>query len=272
MGRLTPLGAPATEDDILNNPDFAVLRKMLMRQGQPLPPESNVDEELPPQYEVDENGALASAAPATEDTEDTASFGALPSSSPAAVRSKMTEYQKLADDQAAFYDRMEKELLARRMGPTLSEKLFQIASALSQPTETRGFGASLANVMPVLQQQAQQRREGEISRADALQKLQLAQLSQRKDLLGQELTTEIKLQQLAAAKNKPRYIQTTDATGKVTLTPIFPGQTGQPEINPKDVQNLFRNPTNLPLDELKRLFDKTYGIPGLADQYLGGQK
>jgi hypothetical protein len=270
MGRFTPLGAPATEDDILNNPDFAVLRKMLMRQGQPLPPETNVDEELPPQYEVDENGALASAVPTEDTSEDTASFGALPASG--SVRDKLNQYQSLAAKQAAFYGDMEKQLLARRAGPTLSEKLFQIASALSQPTETRGFGASLANVMPVLQQQAQQRREGEISRADALQKLRMAQLAGQKELLGQELTTEIKLQQLEAAKNKPRYIQTTDATGKVTLTPIFPGQTGQPEINPKDVQNLFRNPTNLPLDELKRLFDKTYGIPGLADQYLGGQK
>jgi hypothetical protein len=270
MGRLTPLGAPATEDDILNNPDFAVLRKMLMRQGQPLPPETNVDEDLPPQYEVDENGALASAVPTEDTSEDTPSLGALPATG--SVRDKLNQYQSLAAKQAKFYDAMEKQLLARRAGPTLSEKLLQMSAALIQPTAVRGFAGSMANLMPVLQQQAQQRREGEISRADALQKLRMAQLAGQKELLGQELTTEIKLQQLEAAKNKPRYIQTTDATGKVTLTPIFPGQSGQPEINPKDVQNLFRNPTNLPLDELKRLFDKTYGIPGLADQYLGGQK
>jgi len=195
MGRLIPLGAPTTEDDILNNPDFAVLRKMLMRQGQPLPPETNVDEELPPQYEVDENGALSSAVPTEDSSEDTASFGALPASG--SVRDKLNQYQTLAAKQAAFYDQMEKELLARRAGPSKREQYFQMAAALLQPTAVRGFAGSMANLTPVLQQQAQQRREGEISRADALQKLRMAQLAGQKELLGQELDTEVALARIA---------------------------------------------------------------------------
>jgi hypothetical protein len=144
--------------------------------------------------EDNQGGALNTA---MDDTTD-----ALGGLDVASIRAKQAKYNTLAEEKKAFYDQMEKDLLARRMGPTLSEKLFQIASALSQPTETRGFGASLANVMPVLQQQAQQRREGEVSRADALQKLRMAQLAGKQELLGKELDTEVALARISAAQNK----------------------------------------------------------------------
>jgi hypothetical protein len=144
--------------------------------------------------EDNQGGALNTA---MDDTTD-----ALGGLDVASIRAKQAAYKTAADDKKAFYDRMEKELLARRMGPTLSEKLLQMSAALLQPTTTRGFGASLGNLMPVLQQQAQQRREGEISRADALQKLQLAQLAGRQDLAGKELDTQVALARISAAQNK----------------------------------------------------------------------
>lgn len=145
--------------------------------------------------EDNQGGALNTA---MDDTE-----GARGGLDVASIRAKQAEYKTAADDRAKFYDDMEKQLLARRMGPTLSEKLLQMSAALLQPTTTRGFGASLANLMPVLQQQAQQRREGEISRADALQKLRAQQLAGKQDLLGKELETELQLAELQRKANAP---------------------------------------------------------------------
>lgn len=121
----------------------------------------------------------------------------IPAANLASIRSKLSEYSDLADQQKAFYDNLEQELLTRRIGPSKREQLLQISAALLQPTETRGFGASLANLLPVLQQQEQQRREGMTSRADALQKLRMQQLADRKALLGQELNTEVALARIA---------------------------------------------------------------------------
>jgi hypothetical protein len=42
--------------------------------------------------------------------------------------------------------------------------MFQLSAALATPTEQRGLGGILANVTPVLQAQAQAKREGEIKR------------------------------------------------------------------------------------------------------------
>jgi len=120
----------------------------------------------------------------------------------ASIRAKQAAYKTAADEKKKFYDDMEKELLARRMGPSKREQYFQMAAALLQPTAVRGFAGSMANLLPVLQQQSQQRHEGEISRADALQKLQLAQLAGKQDLAGKELETQVALARINAAQNK----------------------------------------------------------------------
>ena len=140
----------------------------------------------------DEMGSAGALNTAVDDTE-----GALGGLDIASIRAKQAAYKTAADKKKEFYDNMEQQLLARRMGPTLSEKLLQMSAALLQPTTTRGFGASLANLMPVLQQQSQQRREGEISRADALQKLRMAQLAGEQDLAGKELDTQVALARIA---------------------------------------------------------------------------
>jgi hypothetical protein len=60
----------------------------------------------------------------------------------ASIRAKQAEYRAAADDKKAFYDKMEQQLLARRMGPSKREQYFQMAAALLQPTAVRGFAGS----------------------------------------------------------------------------------------------------------------------------------
>jgi hypothetical protein len=148
--------------------------------------------------DMDETGALNAAA------DDMAgASGPLSAFDTSRIQSKLNQYQDVAKQQAAYYDRLEKELLARRTGPSLSERLYQLSAAFAKPTTVRGFGGVMNNIMPVLQQQAQATREGEESRAEALNALQQAQLAAKQGLLGQELTTELKLADLQRKSNAP---------------------------------------------------------------------
>jgi hypothetical protein len=181
---------------------------------------------------VDENDTLAGGAlPGADDnTGDNTDLGALSAKTLNGIRAKMSEYGKLGDEQKAFYDRVEQDLLTRRLGPSKREQYFQMASALLQPTETRGFGASLANLVPVLQQQEQQRREAFTNRADALQKLRAQQLAGRKELLGKELDTEVALARIDAAAAKANQPKLTYGEGDWR---VQPGTGDVPPINGK---------------------------------------
>jgi hypothetical protein len=126
--------------------------------------------------------------------------GALPY---AAVRTAMAARKEAAKARQAYYDDLTAKLVAQRTGPSFSERMFQLSAALAQPTTRRGIGGVLANVAPVLQAQEQAKREGETKRRDALSALQAAQLSQREDLLGQELDTEVELAKLSKQGTGP---------------------------------------------------------------------
>jgi hypothetical protein len=148
--------------------------------------------------DMDETGALDAAA------DDMAgASGPLSAFDTSRIQSKLNQYQDVAKQQAAYYDRLEKELLARRTGPSASERLYQLSAAFAKPTRTRGFAGVMNNIMPVLQQQAQATREDAENRAEALSKLQQAQLAAKQGLLGQELTTELKLADLQRKSNAP---------------------------------------------------------------------
>ena len=178
--------------------------------------------------EMDEEieGGLA-AADAVDGEEEA---GALPYS---AVRTAMTARREGAKARQAYYDDLTAKLTAQRAGPSFSERMFQLSAAFATPTAQRGLGGILANVAPVLQAQAQAKREGEIKRQDALKALQAAQLNQQEDLLGQELDTEVELAQLMS---KRRPIQFNPLTGVkeymdvITPTPV--GVAGAPERKP----------------------------------------
>ena len=186
-----------------------------------------------------------------DDTENTGALNAadamdsLSVYDPAAIQSKLAEYQDLAKQQAAYYDRMREEILARRTGPSTSERLYQLGAALMAPTSVRGFSGTMNNVLPVLQQQAQASREGTENRAEALSKLEQAQLAARQGLLGQELNTQVALARIAAAKGK-RRTGFNPVTGElVDLDTNQPIQDESiPVMTPQQVAAMARDPRN----------------------------
>lgn len=199
------------------------------------------------------SGALSAGSSEGDGSTDVAGLdlGGIPVAALGSIRKKMSAYSTLADEQKAFYDQLEQELLTRRIGPSKGEQLLQMSAALLQPTETRGFGASLANLVPVLQQQAQARREGLTSRADALQKLRMAQLAGKKDLLGQELSTDLALARIAASAGKlPAVVSGPNGP----LEPL----TGQPvnKPTPEAYTALEANPTEENLNSFIETFPR----------------
>ena len=116
--------------------------------------------------------------------------------------------QKQSDARKAYFDRLTEQLKDRRYGPSASERLFAISAALAQPTRTPGFGGMLANVTPVFEQYAKDKRAAEAARASDMEKLGLARLNMGDD----EIKTALELQelraryaaQMAAANKRPR--------------------------------------------------------------------
>ena len=100
--------------------------------------------------------------------------------------------QKQSEARRAYFDQLTEQLKARRYGPSASERLFAISAALAQPTRTPGFGGMLANVTPVFEQYAKDKRAAETARASDMEKLGLARLNLGDD----EIKTALELQQL----------------------------------------------------------------------------
>lgn len=174
----------------------------------------------------DPQGGLAAGSAAVEEED----AGALPY---AGVRKAMEARKKAATERQAYYDDLTAKLTARQAGPSFSERMYQLSSALFAPTSVRGFSGVMGNVLPVLQKQQQAQREGELKREDALNALTAAQLGQKEELLGQELETET---ELAKLMSKRRPIGFNPVTGvkeymdEITPTPV--GATGAPERKP----------------------------------------
>lgn len=191
-------------------------------QSAPDTEEVTMDEEIEP-------GLAAGSAAAEEEEEET---GALPY---AAVRTAMTARKEAAKERKAYYEDLAAKLAARQAGPSFSERMFQLAAAFTAPTSTRGFSGVMGNVMPVLQAQAQAKREGEIKRQDALNALAAAQLTQREALAEQAVDTELELAKLNRPKparvvgntiiNGVPSVIKQDADGNITTEPLGGGRT-----------------------------------------------
>jgi hypothetical protein len=159
--------------------------------------------------------------------------GSLPASELAGLRASMSESQRLAREQRAFYDRVAEETRKRRVGPSTSEQLFELSAALARPTTVRGFSGVLNNVMPVLQQQAKATRVGEEGRTEALNAMQLAQLRGAQGLANQDVTTRLSVARLMAAagkSNAPKYDPIPGGPGYQQR----PGTGGAPEFPQQD--------------------------------------
>ena len=119
------------------------------------------------------------------------------------VKAAMAEEKKLTSEREAYYDKIAKALEEKRYGPSFSERMFQLSAAFAAPTSTRGFSGVMGNVMPVLAAQQKARREGEISRREALEQLEANRLTNRLGLAKQDTQTKIALARLAKQGTGP---------------------------------------------------------------------
>lgn len=185
---------------IVENPPFAPwqidhLRKMREELG--LPQEASDAEEVTMDEELDDGtmGALPS------DAAD-ATVGGLSVYSDPNVQKAQTAYEKLAAEQTARYDALERAIAEKRYAPSFSERMFQLSAALAAPTTRRGFGGILENITPVLAAQQKAQRQGEISRQEALDKLEADRLAAQMGLAKQDVTTALAMARIDATAKK----------------------------------------------------------------------
>lgn len=219
--------------------------------------------------EYDEYGNLI------EGEEDAGDVGGLAVYSDPAVRSAMGTIDKLAKEQQARYDAQAKALAEKRYGPSFSERMFQLSAALAKPTRRRGFGGILANVAPVLQAQEQAKREGEISRRQALEQLKQDQLAAQMGLAKQGLTTATAMARINATAKKPRSSASPITVGPdmVPRSRIY-GTTIKEPPQPAiyTLQAYLADPNASPQDKMiaRRNFDTRFGY-GAAEIFGGEQ-
>jgi hypothetical protein len=117
--------------------------------------------------------------------------------------SLVSRIEKQSADRQAYFEELAEKLKAKRYGPSASERLAAMSAALAQPTRTPGFGGLLANVAPVFEQYAKDKRAAEEARASDMEKLGLARLN----MGDSEIKTALDLQELRAryeAANAPK--------------------------------------------------------------------
>jgi hypothetical protein len=135
------------------------------------------------------------------------------------VQKAMTAYNKLATEQTARYDALERAIAEKRYAPSFSERMFQLSAALAQPTTRRGFGGVLENITPVLAAQQKAQREGNISRREALDKLDTDRLAQQVGLAKQGLTTSLAMAKIDATAKKSQEPKLVFADGAWRVQP-----------------------------------------------------
>jgi hypothetical protein len=219
------------------------IRKMQEELGMPQAAsdaeEVTMDEDL---------GALNLVDPEAE--EDTT--GGLSMYGDPSVQKAMTKFEELARQQQARYDAQAKAIAEKRYGPSFSERMFQLSAALASPTSTRGFGGVMGNVMPVLQAQAQAKRVGELSRREALEKLDADRLAQEMGLAKQGLSTSLALANLEARKSKLPTMKSVLIEGGEAYDPV----SGENIVQPNDVAwaDLASDPSQANYDDFIRTF------------------
>jgi len=121
----------------------------------------------------------------------------------AAVRAAPTARREGTKARQKYYDDLTAKLMAQRTGPSFRERMFQLSAALATPTEQRGLGGILANVTPVLAAQQKAKRQGELTRREALEELEAKRLTQQMGLANQDVTTQLALANLAKKGSGP---------------------------------------------------------------------
>jgi hypothetical protein len=169
------------------------------------------------------------------------------------VQKNMTNLEKLAKQQTDRYDALEKALAEKRYGPSFSERMFQLSAALATPTAQRGIGGILENVTPVLAAQQQAKRAGELSRREALDKLQNDRLAQQVGLAKQGLTTSLAMARINEAARKSQQPKFAFGDGAWRVQPGTGNSAPMPEMNQygnyviTDQRQLVYLPPNTPV-------------------------
>lgn len=103
----------------------------------------------------------------------------------------------------AQYDKARDAILAQRMGPSSSEQLFALAAAIGKPMVNPSFGGVMSNVGATMGDISRATREAQVSRADALARLEQSMVSgtqaaQLAELEGRRKTLQAQAPILAA--------------------------------------------------------------------------
>ena len=168
------------------------------------------------------------------------------------VKNAIAARNKLAMEQQARYDAQAKEIMERRAGPSFSERMFQLSAALATPTEQRGLGGILANVTPVLAAQQRAKRQGELTRKEALEELEAKRLTQQMGLANQDVNTQVALARIAK-QGVGSSVTYADSRKGYLPKPGVGGNAPMPEMNQygnyviTDPRQLIYLPPNTPI-------------------------
>jgi hypothetical protein len=191
-----------------------------MKEGLPAAPDAEevtMDEELGALGAVADIDA-ADAEAAVIDAADAETGGLAVYNNPN-VQKTMTAYNKLNNEYTTRYDKLAKMLEERRYAPSFSERMYQLSAAFAAPTSVRGFSGVMGNVMPVLAAQEKAKREGEISRREALEQLDKDRFAQRLGLAKQDATTAIAMAKIEATARKSQEPKLVYADGAWRIQP-----------------------------------------------------
>ena len=206
-------------------------------------------------------------------------YGGLTQSRPADTRSvvpglqsSLEQQNKLIDDfynpRVQMYKDLTDKLAARRAGPPLSERLAQYSAALAQPTKYSGPGAMLGAISSVYADQQKAQREERLANEDLATTYKFALMGEEESRFDKRISAADKLRAL-----QMRYLN--KGQGKPGRLIVLPDgtmrhpNTGQlvdaSKVKPDELQYLRENPT----PEVVEWFNGRYGVPNLAEAYLG---
>ena len=184
----------------------------------------------------------------------------------------LEKQNKLIDDfynpRVKMYKDLTDKLAARRAGPPLSERLAQYSAALAQPTKYSGPGAMFGAISSVFAEQQKAQREERLANEDLATKYKFALMGEEENRFDKRMTAAekmraLQLRYLNKGQGKPgRLIVLPDGTMRHPNT----GQlVDASKVKPDELQYLRENPT----PEVVEWFNGRYGVPNLAEAYLG---
>jgi len=188
------------------------------------------------------------------------------------LQSSLEQQNKLINDfyapRVKMYEDLTANLAARRAGPPLSERLAQYSAALAQPTKYSGPGAMLGAISSVYADQQKAQREERLANEDLATKYQMALMGEQENRFDKRMTAAEKMRALQLryankGQGKPgRLIVQPDGT----LRHPYTGQlVDASKVKPDELQYLRENPT----PQVVEWFNGRYGIPNLAEAFLG---